>query len=51
MEHWFPLAHEHTGKGLNTRSKPPCPYFDPPPKGRDFVYSHDDGVLRTEKTR
>ena len=44
MEHWFPLNHKHPGKGVNTGSKPPCPYFDPPAEGGALIFCEECGT-------
>lgn len=44
MEHWFPVAHTHPGIGINTHSRPPCPYFDPPPRNAGYGFCPECGV-------
>lgn len=41
IEHLFDGAHAPVG--LNTRGKPPCPYFDPPPPGAAYVFCEQCG--------
>jgi hypothetical protein len=44
LEHWFPVAHTHPGHGINTHSRPPCPYFDPPPRNGAYGFCEECGV-------
>lgn len=46
-EHWFPLAHSHAPAGANTHSRPPCPYFDPPPESGAYGFCEECGVYHT----
>ena len=44
FEHWFPVVHTHAPHGINTHSRPPCPYFDPPPANGGYVFCEECGV-------
>jgi hypothetical protein len=49
FEHWFPVAHQYAPHGLNTRGRPPCPYFDPPPKSGTYAFCPECGVFHAVK--
>jgi hypothetical protein len=49
FEHWFPVAHTHASHGINTHSKPPCPYFDPPTQGTGYGFCEECGVYHAVK--
>ena len=44
FEHWFPVVHTHAAHGVNTHSRPPCPYFDPPPADGAYAFCEECGV-------
>jgi hypothetical protein len=43
FDHWFPVSHQYAPHGVNTRGRPPCPYFDPLRKGA-YVFDQERGV-------
>jgi hypothetical protein len=49
MEHWFPVAHTYAPHGANTRGRPPCPYFDPPPENGAYAFCEECGVYHAVK--
>jgi hypothetical protein len=51
LEHWFPFAHQYAPHGRNTHARPPCPYFDPPPRHGEYVFCEDCGVYHVVKDR